>query len=362
VVVHVAPGPFEDDHGVPAQFAVPAHLPKHKKLLGVRRDLLTAVAELARKVAFWQTDLVLGEGQGGLVVFAFSKPLVLEAALQARNLQRKEAQTVAEGWGSVRGCLASVPRWSRKDMGTAEWTEAVPELKAEFAKEDRWFGLIRDRRSPHHAEEESFKEQFVLNAFQSADAVPWDQVLSRGLTVMFDHGGVCPCGRRTYLFGQCAKCINDEAKETVAQALERLADVDADARDLGPGVYAEPVAAAGTARSGEKLLLLTDAAVLKAVSAAEAGTGLLEDVTVAVSAWRPAERLRLGPVRDPRRPFRWMALVSGEEVLELQSCVSMPAEVHHAWDVKPWRGRLSPGTNATLNEAAKKVVEDNSAR
>ena len=77
VVVHVAPGPFEHDRGVPAQFAVPANLSKAKRMLAERRDLLTAVAELARKAAFWRTDVVLGEGQGGLVAFAYSKPLVL---------------------------------------------------------------------------------------------------------------------------------------------------------------------------------------------------------------------------------------------------------------------------------------------
>ena len=70
VTVHVAPGPFEDDMGVPAQFAVPAGFTKAKRLLAVRRDLLTAVAELARKAAFWCADVVMGEGQGGLVVFA----------------------------------------------------------------------------------------------------------------------------------------------------------------------------------------------------------------------------------------------------------------------------------------------------
>ncbi len=62
-VVHVAPSPFDDDLGVPAQFAVAAKLAKAKRLLAVRRDLVAAVAELARKVAFWLTDVVIGERQ-----------------------------------------------------------------------------------------------------------------------------------------------------------------------------------------------------------------------------------------------------------------------------------------------------------
>jgi hypothetical protein len=99
LVVHVAPGFFEDDLGVAAQFAIPASLAKAKRLLAIRRDPLTAVAELAGKVAFWKTDLVVGEDQGGLVVLARSRPLVFEAALQARNLQRDEAQGETVGSG-----------------------------------------------------------------------------------------------------------------------------------------------------------------------------------------------------------------------------------------------------------------------
>ncbi len=60
---------------------MPVNLTKAKRLLAVRRDPLTSVADLTRKVAFWQTDSVVGEGQGGLVVFAYSKPVVFDAAL-----------------------------------------------------------------------------------------------------------------------------------------------------------------------------------------------------------------------------------------------------------------------------------------
>ena len=90
---------------------------------------------------------------------------------------------------------------------------------------------------------------------------------------MFDHGGICPCGRRTYLFGQCVKCIGDEAKETVAQALDQLGEAEADARDLGPGVYAGPLAAVRAVEaSSEKSLVLTESAVLRAIEAAGGGT------------------------------------------------------------------------------------------
>ena len=110
--------------------------------------------------------------------------------------------------------------------------------------------------------------------------MPWERILSEGLAVMFDHGGICPCGRRTYLFGQCVKCIGDEAKETVADSLGRLDEAEADARDLGPGVYAGPLAAVQAAEAySEKLLVLTDSAVLRASKAAGDGA---EDVSASV--------------------------------------------------------------------------------
>ena len=122
--------------------------------------------------------------------------------------------------------------------------------------------------------------------------------------MVFDHGGICPCGRRTYLFGQCVKCIGNEAKETVAEALERLDEAEADARDLGPGVYAGPLAAVQPAEaSSERLLVLTDAAVLRASKAAADGAGELEDVQVTVFEWQSKDRLQVDAVRNRRKPF-----------------------------------------------------------
>ncbi len=110
LVARVVPGPFEHYLGMAALFAIPTNLAKAEQLLPIRRDLLAAVAELAREVVFWQTDLVLGECQGGLVALAYSRRLFLEAALQARNLQRDEAHRIAEGWGAARGCRVCTPR------------------------------------------------------------------------------------------------------------------------------------------------------------------------------------------------------------------------------------------------------------
>ncbi len=79
--------------------------------------------------------------------------------------------------------------------------ETVPELTSVFPRGNRSFGLSRDKRSPHYAEEPTFVRSFGIPSFKDLDEVPWDEVLKEGLTVIFDHG-VCQCTRRTYLFGQ----------------------------------------------------------------------------------------------------------------------------------------------------------------
>ena len=110
-VVSMVQGPFEDDDGNRAHIeGRSGHLAKHKLMLEIKKDLLTAVATLARQVAHLSADVIVGEGQGGLVLAAYSRPLVLEVALQARNVQRQEAQSIAEGWAGVKVCILARPR------------------------------------------------------------------------------------------------------------------------------------------------------------------------------------------------------------------------------------------------------------
>ena len=96
-IVSMVRGPFEDDDGNRAHIeAKLGHRAKQKLLLETKKDLLTAVVTLARQIAHLRADVAVGEGQGGLVLAAYSRPLVLEVALQARNVQRQEAQSIAQ--------------------------------------------------------------------------------------------------------------------------------------------------------------------------------------------------------------------------------------------------------------------------
>ena len=77
--------PFEDTHGK-------ARLTGRKLANAVRVDLFTSVAKLSRELVTHRPAVVVGRGQGAVVVLAASKPLIVEAVLLARVFQRDECR------------------------------------------------------------------------------------------------------------------------------------------------------------------------------------------------------------------------------------------------------------------------------
>ena len=39
----------------------------------------------------------------------------------------------------------------------------------------------------------------------------WATLVARRPLAVWDHSGVCACGRKTYSFGQCSKCLRGES-------------------------------------------------------------------------------------------------------------------------------------------------------
>ena len=77
------------------------------------------------------------------------------------------------------------------------------------------------------------------------DAVPLAGLLDEKSRLVWEHNGECGCGRRTYRFGQCMKCLEEElteevdsaiAEDTVAVALQ----VCTAGEILHPGATARP--------------------------------------------------------------------------------------------------------------------------
>ncbi len=171
---------------------------------------------------------------------------------------------------------------------------------------------------------------------------------------------MCPCGRRTYLFGGCSKFIAEEGKTTLGEALDRLGEPEPDARDLGPCACSDPVAVAQRPRGeAEQLLLVTEEAVLRAMAAAEGEVEGLGGTEVPVVAWDLKVQLRLEPKRDHRRPFRWIGLVRADRrVLELQGCVSVSAKARHLFEGGSRPVKVVPGTNASVTEVMAKAIQE----
>ena len=136
VTVHPCYGAFEDDDGVWAQFdGATGRLQGDRKVKRARVDLLTSAAKLARAIADYGPDFVVGFGQGGIVAGILRWPLVLEVVLQARNLQRKEAQEICLAWARVKAIWAVAPRWWRTKPEAGLLKAACPELALEFPVE-----------------------------------------------------------------------------------------------------------------------------------------------------------------------------------------------------------------------------------
>ena len=62
-------------------------------------DLHCFAVKLARHAAMHAPKIVIGDGQGALIAIGYGIPGVLESALGTRNVQRQEAQEMAEAWG-----------------------------------------------------------------------------------------------------------------------------------------------------------------------------------------------------------------------------------------------------------------------
>ena len=98
---------------------------------------------------------------------------------------------------------------------------------------------------------------------------------------VWDHDGVCACGKKTYLFSRCPSCIQAEARGTAAEIVSRQ-DEAADPLEDGVGIEVGNTlpllsGAAGTVVLSSELLVSWAAGYLAAPtpSAVETGYGWL---------------------------------------------------------------------------------------
>ena len=222
VTVHPCYGAFEDDDGVWAQFdGATGRLQGDRKVKRARVDLLTSASKLARAIADYGPDFVVGFGQGGIVAGILRWPLVLEVVLQARNLQRKEAQEICLAWARVKAIWAVAPRWWRTKPEAGLLKAACPELALEFPVEP-----IKGYASVPKG---TVKDQEVKQVVEVLRVPEIGRINSQNLAglarekdrEMWEHDGLCACGKRTYVFSRCPTCIRREAQDAVVEAQER---------------------------------------------------------------------------------------------------------------------------------------------
>ena len=206
---------------------------KIKQQAAIRVDYLVSIAKLARAVSYHNPKLVIGLGQGALVALGFARPYVLELVLQTRNVQqRQEAQQIGEAWGAVAGIISIDPRMFKKGLVLDLFRLAMPE----FFKTNcpvpsvRQFGL-RNAKSSHYLADKEFYAELEVEILEGYDKAVLSVVVQSPARLMWDHDGQCTCGRRTYLFGQCMKCLavdRQDAERERAQAEVEKEEDDTD--------------------------------------------------------------------------------------------------------------------------------------
>ncbi len=60
-----------------------------------------------RAVERHKPSILIGDGQGALVALGVSRPVLLETALAARNVQTDDARLLAEAWGALKLVIAT---------------------------------------------------------------------------------------------------------------------------------------------------------------------------------------------------------------------------------------------------------------
>ena len=211
-------GPFEDSEGLASHFDGGANrLADTKRIKRLRVDLLTSCAKVLREATGFKPQFLVGLGQGGLVAAVLRWPLVVELTLQARNLQRTEARAAGEAWAGIKAIWSVRPRLWRTQSGHQEIAESCPELQKDFPEPPlRGFGVVGKI-----AAGDEVLRSLRLDGSKGIEESSIRGMLSEPSREMWDHDGLCACGKRTYLFSRCPSCIEQEALDTAVEIAER---------------------------------------------------------------------------------------------------------------------------------------------
>ena len=175
--------------------------------------------------------------------------------MQSRSTQREEGSAMAEAWGGVRVGVVLDPRMSKVGLMPDRIRAAVPELyrlnqpteamKVYVAQ----LGMGPQSRGLHYDEVKTFASELHVPFVKDMDSVPLSGLVQEPNRLVWEHDGVCICGKRTYFLPRCARCFTEDKQEEVQIAAEqKQAEAEEqELKDAGP--------AAGGLRSGGTMAL-----------------------------------------------------------------------------------------------------------
>ena len=168
---------------------------------------------------------------------AYGQPLSMETALQARNVQVSELTGIAEAWAGTKLVLVVSPRLHKVKTGGEVVERSLPEAYvSDYPVDGRpTYGFLEQR--PKKDESRTFLERMKVPELTEWSALPLRQSLKAKVPEVWPHEGVCACGRRTFLFARCPRCIREEAAD---RHQEQLENVSRDVQEIGATIRWRP--------------------------------------------------------------------------------------------------------------------------
>ena len=131
--------------------------------------------------------------------------------MATRNVQLAELPELAQAWGNVAAIVVDEPRLSKKGVQLANLKNACSEMFEDFPVASRRTFSWKNQRAIHYNETKEFLAAAKVEVVPECGATPFGALAAEPATLMWEHDGKCLCGRRSYIFGQCSKCIKEES-------------------------------------------------------------------------------------------------------------------------------------------------------
>ena len=233
---------------------------------------------------------------------------------------------------------------SKSNFGFDRLRTGVPELFQKDCPVEavKTYG-VKVPKAPHYKEEREFYEALRIPLVNGPGDLPLAMAVEEPGRMSWEHDGQCQCGSRTYLFGQCFKCLKAEIAERNQDIVERAVEQD----QADPVAEGEDVVPTGSVRGlGDPLpvLPIAQGGVTRAVlfvngrmldNLIKGGSGPRKNFCVQTMQWEPGKDLKL-PTDSRGGPYRMAMVQEDGSYLPLQQCVQTSRETQHTVTSEAW--------------------------